>query len=103
MQTARTIERTASTYLIHEFGRGLEDERYVVSRYRSHANGDIRPLDEQQAKDARKRRATMSRRSVRRLRPDRNEIIIATGVSVDGGIQYWGEWSCGLFAEGRHR
>ena len=36
--------REASTFLTHTFGRGLEDERYVVERFRSIDDGDIRPL-----------------------------------------------------------
>ena len=101
--TATTHQRHAATFLTHIFGGGLADERYRVTRYTSTADGQIRPLNDSKEKDARKPRTTMSRRSVQRLRPERNEIIIATGISVDGGVQYWGEWSCGLFANGRHR
>ena len=102
--TASTHQRHAATFLTHIFGGGLEaDEHFVVERFQSTADGQIRPLDEGQVKGGRKPRTTMSRRSVRRLRPERNEIIIATDISVDGGIQYCGEWSCGLFANGRHR
>ena len=31
-------------YLTHVFGRGLADDRYVVERFKSMTNGDIRPL-----------------------------------------------------------
>ena len=105
MQTASmTHRRHADTFLTHIFGGGLADERYRVERYRSAASGEIKPLVEGQAKGGRRqKRQIMSLRTVRRLRPARDEIIIATGISVDGGIQYWGEWSCGLFANGRHR
>ena len=41
MQTPR---REAHTFLTHLFGRGLEDERYAVERFRSMDDGDIRPL-----------------------------------------------------------
>ena len=83
--TVTTHQRHAATFLTHIFGGGLADERYRITRYTSTADG--------QKKDARKPRTTMSRRSVRRLRPERNEIIIATGISVDGGIQYWGDYA----------
>ena len=35
---------TASTYLIHLFGTGLADERFVVEKFRALANGEIRPV-----------------------------------------------------------
>ena len=71
--TARTHHRHAATCLTHIFGGGLEaDERFVVERFQSTADGQIRPLDEGQVKGGRKPRTTMSRRSVRRLRPERN-------------------------------
>ena len=40
----------ASTFLTHLFGRGLEDERYEVKRYKS-ADGDIRPLPPEEPKN----------------------------------------------------
>ncbi len=34
---------TAATFLVHFFGTGLADDRYVVKRYRARADGDIVP------------------------------------------------------------
>ena len=34
---------TATTFLTHIFGTGLADDRYVVERFKAHADGDIRP------------------------------------------------------------
>ena len=34
---------TAETFLVHFFGTGLADDRYVVERYRARADGDIVP------------------------------------------------------------
>ena len=34
---------TADTFLVHFFGTGLVDDRYVVERYRARADGDIVP------------------------------------------------------------
>ena len=34
---------TAETFLVHFFGTGLADDRYVVERYRARAEGDIVP------------------------------------------------------------
>ena len=34
---------TADTFLVHFFGTGLADDRYVVERYRARADGDIVP------------------------------------------------------------
>ena len=37
---------TASTFLIHYFGGGLDgDDRFVVERIRAHVDGDIRPVE----------------------------------------------------------
>ena len=33
----------ASTFLVHLFGTGLEDDRYIVERFKVHADGNIRP------------------------------------------------------------
>ena len=43
MQTASTVDRSARTFLTHFFGRGLEDRRYVVERFLSKADGEIKP------------------------------------------------------------
>ena len=49
---------TASTFLVHLFGTGLEDDRYVVERFKAHADGDIRPWSgEASGKGAGRRRA----------------------------------------------
>ena len=34
---------TAETFLVHFFGTGLADDRYVVERFRARADGDIVP------------------------------------------------------------
>ena len=91
----------ASTFLTHLFGRGLEDERYAVERFRSADDGEIRPLP---AGGRGTRHATASRRAVRKMRPARDEIIVCTGIRLKtSGIQYWGGQATGLFAQGRRR
>ena len=104
MQTARTIQRTATTYLVHLFGGGLDrDDRFVVERYRSMADGEIEPVDDEQGKGGCTQRRIVSRRTVRRLRPKRNEIIIATAVSRDAGIQIYGDAAAGIALRGSWR
>ena len=44
MRTVQTHPGNASTFLTHLFGQGLDDDRYVVERFQSMADGDIRPL-----------------------------------------------------------
>ena len=44
MHTVQTHPDNASTFLTHLFGQGLDDDRYVVERFQSMADGDIRPL-----------------------------------------------------------
>ena len=105
MSTARTIQPAASTYLVHFFGGGLEQEgRYVVERYETAASGDIRPLGTgKEGAGRRERRSTMSCRAVRRLRPVPNEIIVATSVSRDAGMQLFGSSAAGIALRGKWR
>ena len=99
MQTSKPI-RHATTWLTHVFGGGLDqDDRFVVERFESMASGEIRPLcaaRDSRSDDRRKARSPVSRRTVQRLRPKRNEIIIATGVSRDAGIQLYGDGAAGI-------
>ena len=42
--------------------------------------------------------------TVRRMRPERDEIIICTGVNCSNlGVQYWGDHATGLFVNGKYR
>ena len=99
--------REASTFLTHTFGRGLEDERYVVERFRSMDDGEVRPLPAggRTARGRRgARRETASRRVVRQMRPARDEIIVCTALNLEAsGVQYWGDAATGLFGERRQR
>ena len=75
----------ANSFLVHVFGRGLQDEHYVVERYRSTIDG-IRRLP-----GGKGHPLTLSLETVRELRPARNEILICKGQkSEDSGVQYWG-------------
>ena len=105
MSTARTIQRAASTYLVHFFGGGLQEQgRYVVERYETAASGEIRPLGTgTEGAGLRERRTTMSSRAVRRLRPVPNEIIVATSVSRDAGMQLFGASAAGIALRGKWR
>ena len=105
---ALTLPRADSTtYLIHLFGTGLDaDDRFVVERFKSLADGDIVPVDARgrSAKGRRARRRTVvSLKAVEKLRPARDEIIVATGLSRSGGLQAWGSRATGLFVERRQR
>ena len=44
MQVGSAQHGNTETFLVHIFGRGLDDERYVVERFRSTADGEIRPV-----------------------------------------------------------
>ena len=91
MRTSDRMHRTAQTFLTHVFGCGLDDQRYVVERFQSDFEGQIRPWRPGKgSKDARK---VMSLRAVQRLRPERDEIIVATGVELAGGVQMYGEYA----------
>ena len=107
MRTIGTLHRNTQTFLTHLFGRGLDDDRYVVERFQTMADGEIRHRrGNGRPEKGRPRglRKVMSLRAVRRLRPERNEIIVATGVSLAGsGVQYWGDLATGLFVNGNCR
>ena len=102
MRIGRMFHRDAQTFLVHLFGRGLDDDRYVVGRYRSLADGQIRPVQAERPKTkarGRPRRTIVSASAVKQMRPERDEIIVCTGVNLAGsGIQYWGVRATGLFA-----
>ena len=97
---------TADTFLIHFFGTGLADERYVVERFRAMADGDIRPIRPETtgAKDRCKaKRTVVSRRQAEAMRPDRTEIIVCTGLTTRGGRQAWGSVAAGLLCDRKQR
>ena len=83
-------------------GRGLEGDRYVIEKYRSLADGQIHPIEAEQPgiKGRRsKRRTIMSAGAVKKLRPERDEIIVCTALNLKAsGIQYWGIGATGIFA-----
>ena len=45
MQAALAPRGDSRTFLTHFVGSGLDDDRYVVERYRSQADGQIVPVD----------------------------------------------------------
>ena len=102
MLTGRTFHRDAQTFLVHLFGRGLDDERYVVETYRSLPSGEIRPVeaDQPKKKAGRKpRRIIASVSIVRKMQPERDEIIVCTGVNLArSGVQLWGIAATGLYS-----
>ena len=107
MQTAAgTSKRYADTFLTHFFGGGLDggDCEFVVERFRS-TDGEIKPVaDGQQGRGSRAgQRRTVSLRTVRSLRPAHDEIIIATSVDRDAGIQLYGATAAGFSLRGRWR
>ena len=107
MQTANAPGGNARTFLTHLFGSGLDgDDRYVVERFRSQADGDIRPVYPEEPKVRRRRKIKhmiMPLKAVKEMRPALDEIIICTGMSRTGGVQYWGSRATGLFVERRQR
>ena len=97
---------TAETFLVHFFGTGLADDRYVVERYRARADGDIvpAPAEALAAKGGRKtKRRVVSRKEVETMRPDRTEIIICTGLKTRGGRQAWGSIAAGLLCDRKQK
>ena len=84
MQAALAPRGDARTYLTHFVGDGLQDDRYVAETFRSLANGEIVPVQaEGTPKGRRKARGRiLALKVVEKLRPARDEIIIATGLKL---------------------
>ena len=88
------------------FGRGLDDDRYVIERFQSKADGEILPRRRNEA--SKKSRGKTSREivslsTVQRMRPERDEIIVCTGIAITGGIQCWGDRAMGLLVNAKYR
>ena len=97
---------TAETFLVHFFGTGLADDRYVVERFRARSDGDIvpAPAEALAAKGGRKvKRPVVSRKEAEAMRPDRTEIIICTGLKTRGGRQLWGSLAAGLLCDRKQK
>ena len=106
MHAAIALPGNSRTILTHLFGRGLEDNRYVVERFQAMANGDIRrmPGDELAKKGRRKAKRTIaSLKAVKEMRPARTEIIICTGLRIKGGCQMWRDIATGIFCDRKQK
>ena len=106
MQTVTAPGASARTFLIHMFMRGLDDNRYLSSSGTSRTfDGEIvRWPCKGKSKTGKQPRQVMSLSAVQRMRPERDEIIVCTGLKIAGsGIQYWGSAATGLFAERRRK
>ena len=84
--------KTAATFLVHFFGPGLADSRYVVERFRTLADGDIRRCPDPAPKRGRTRRAKAVTATLKEMRPGPDEIIVCTGLGSRGGVQCWGSY-----------
>ena len=107
MQTIDALQGGARTYLVHNFGNGLDGEdRFVVERFKALIDGDIRPVQPEAPKAKGRRRAkrmVVSREVAEAMRPARTEIIICTGLRTLGGRQYWGDIATSIFHDRRQR
>ncbi len=107
MQTIEALQGGARTYLVHNFGNGLDGEdRFVVERFRALIDGDIRPIQPEAPKTKGQRKAkrmVVSREEAEAMRPARTEIIICTGLCARGGRQYWGDIATSMFHDRRQR
>ena len=103
MRIRRPSHRNVHTFLVHVFGRGLDGERYVIERFRSRPDGQIHPIEAEQSKAKRgrrrPRRTVVSASEVKKLQPERDEIIICTALNLKAsGVQIWGLDASGISA-----
>ncbi len=93
----------ASTFVTHYFGQGLAQGqgRYAVERFRTRSDGRIRRADPVSGQPRARRRAspvTASLRTVKAMRPARNEIVVCTALNQrDSGVAFYGDLASGLF------
>ena len=109
MNTAITVPgNTADTFLVHFFGGGLADERYVVRavqgprRRRHPPPGPVGSRRRAGAGRAAKR-VTATLKAVKEMRPTRTEIIVCTGLRTRGGQQLWGDLAASLWPDRKQR
>ena len=58
MQTIEALQGGARTYLVHNFGNGIDGEdRFVVERFKALIDGDIRPIQPKAPKTRGRRKA----------------------------------------------
>ncbi|MCY4646881.1 MAG: hypothetical protein OXE73_08410 [Gammaproteobacteria bacterium] len=103
MRIRRPSRRNAHTFLVHVFGCGLDGDRYVIERFRSRPDGQIHPVEAEQPKGRKggrkPRRTIVSASEVKKLRPERDEIIICTALNLKAsGVQMWGCAASGISA-----
>ena len=67
MQAALAPRGDARTFLTHFTGSGLDDDRYVIQRYLSRADGDIVPVEVGGARPKGRRKARLAIVSLERL------------------------------------
>ena len=103
MQMATTLRRSTHTFLTHLFGPGLDDDRYVIERFQSKADGEIRPRRRAMGRRKKGRgkasREIVSLSTVQRMRPERRRDHHLHGRqlhhprrSILGGICYLGSY-----------
>ncbi|MYF08757.1 MAG: hypothetical protein F4233_12890 [Rhodospirillaceae bacterium] len=105
MPIRRPSQRSAQTFLVHIFGRGLDGERYAVERFRARPDGQIDPVGagqpEAKGGGRRPKRTIASAAEVGRFRPGRDEIIVCTALDLKAsGLQFWGLNVAGLRPSG---
>ena len=107
MRIGRMLQRNAETYLVHLFGEGLDGERYVIERYCALASGEVRPVRAEATKPVggrARRRTIASVGAVKKMRPERDEIIVCTALDLKAsGVQLWGASAMGILAAGHSR
>lgn len=107
MQAALALRGGAQTFLTHFTGGALEDERYVVERFRSYADGRIEPAGaggKSQSGRRKPRPEVATRTAVEKMRPARDEIIVATGLRLRHcKAQFWGVFALGFLVERRQK
>ena len=80
MHTSTNLGAGARAFPIHPLDHGLANEAYVVQRFRAMADGGERHGPN---------RTVASLAEVRAIRPERNKIVVITGLGTENsGSQY---------------
>ena len=99
MHTVKAFRGNARTFLTHMFGRGLDDDRYVIERFQSKADGEIHPRRRNVASKKTRGKASrevVSLSTVQRMRPRRDESSSAPASPsrVEFNIGVIARWAC---------
>ena len=94
MHAAQVFSANATTFLTHIVGRGLVDERYVVQRFKSMIDGDIRLIETEAPKGKRRSKAKHTLASLADVKETACDLLIDAAGLCDRSGKAPESWPC---------